>query len=209
MIRSAVRFLPAFAPAIASMLLATGAAQAQRAPTVHAAGWEESGEASWYGGRHNGRRTSSGTIFNENEMTAAHASLPLGSKVRVTMQDTGESVIVTITDRQPPKYIRVIDLSRGAASRLGLLSRGTAMVTLAPARSEEAEEVADAPEGTGYQGTLDQAADGATAAWPRRHGRLHTRPGARVAAADRTCCHRPSVVRVQHSVRRQAARHTL
>ncbi len=218
MIRSAVRFLPAVAPAIASMLLATGPAQAQGAPAAHGAQgaqtWEESGEASWYGGRHNGRRTSSGTIFNENEMTAAHATLPLGTKVRVTMQETGQSVVVTITDRQPPKYVRVIDLSKGAATRIGLLSRGTAMVTLAPARGADTEEVADAAAGTGYVGTLDPADVGsnspaASDALPRRRGQRHTRPGVRSAAAARPCCHAPSVIRVQRSAQRPAIPRTL
>jgi rare lipoprotein A len=120
------------------------------APAAKAAvwpGWEESGQASWYGGWFNGRRTSSGTIYNQNAMTAAHASLPLGTKVRVTKDDTGDSVVVTITDRQPEKGLRVIDLSRGAASRLGLLASGVGMVTLTPA--DEPEEVAEAPDGAG------------------------------------------------------------
>ncbi len=99
---------------------------------LHAAGpgWEESGKASWYGERHHGRRTSSGEIFDQNRMTAAHPSLPLGTRVRVTLRDTGESVLVTINDRQP-KGARVIDLSRGAASRIGMLHKGVAMVRLA------------------------------------------------------------------------------
>ena len=148
MISNAVRLLP-FVPAFASLMLVAGAAHAQRvAPGAHPSGggakWEESGEASWYGGRHNGRRTSDGSIFNDQQMTAAHATLPLGTKVRVTVQETGQSVVVTITDRQPPKLVRVIDLSRGAASRVGIVSRGTAMVTLAPARADEVMEVAEA-----------------------------------------------------------------
>lgn len=215
MIRSAVRILPSVAPAIASMMLA-GAAHAQAPAAKHGATWEESGEASWYGGRHNGRRTSSGSIFNENEMTAAHATLPLGTKVRVTMQETGQSVVVTITDRQPPKYVRVIDLSKGAATRIGLLSRGTAMVTLEPARPAEIEEVADATQGLGYEGPLSEAAPGVSAdaspavtAASRRRGPQHTRPGVRLAAAARTCCRAPSVVPARRSVPLQAERRTL
>src|SRR3954470_17308576 len=122
---------------IASLVLLSGAPKAK---ADLARGWEESGEASWYGGWHNGRRTSSGTIFNENAMTAAHATLPLGTKIRVTMQETGECVVVTVTDRQPPKYLRVIDLSKAAASRIGLLGSGHAMVTLsAPGTNEPIE----------------------------------------------------------------------
>ena len=206
MIRSAVRFLPAVAPAIASMLLASGTAQAQHSPGRQAATWEESGEASWYGGRHNGRRTSSGAIFHDNEMTAAHATLPLGSKVRVTVQDTGRSVVVTITDRQPPKYVRVIDLSKGAASRIGLLSRGTAMVTLEPARAGEAEEVAEAPDGDSYAGTLSPSHQAATVTGvaPRRRGQPRTRHGARVASAAHTSNHGPFVIRVRRSAQHPA-----
>ena len=100
MIRTAVRFLPTFAPAIASMMLGGEPARAQ---VLHptSATWEESGEASWYGGRHNGHRMSNGSTFDDMQMTAAHASLPLGTKVRVTMQETGASVVVTVTYRLP------------------------------------------------------------------------------------------------------------
>src|ERR1700709_321250 len=121
MIQSAVRLLPGV---VAAGLLFAGPAKVQAAPY---AGWEESGQASWYGGRHHGLRTSSGQIFNMNAMTAAPSSLPLGTRVLVTRQDTGYSIVVTITDRQPPKGLRVIDLSRGAAARLGILAHGTGM----------------------------------------------------------------------------------
>lgn len=107
-------------------------------------GWEEIGEASWYGGGFAGQRTSSGERFDPAAMTAAHTTLPLGSRVRVTRQDTGASVVVRVTDRLPRRKGRVIDLSRGAASRLGMVGRGTAWVTLTPAG---VEEVAEAPEG--------------------------------------------------------------
>jgi rare lipoprotein A (peptidoglycan hydrolase) len=207
MIKSAVRLLPAVAPAIASVLFASGSAHAQQAPRSHAATWEESGEASWYGGRHNGRRTSSGTVFNENDLTAAHATLPLGTKVRVTMQETGQSVVVTITDRQPPKYVRVIDLSKGAATRIGLLSRGTAMVTLQPARTEETEEVAEAPTGTGYTGTLDEPM--VTGVVPRRRGPSRSRHGARGLTAGHALGHGPAVIRVRRSIQHRAAPHKL
>lgn len=202
MISSAIRFLPAV-PALASMMLAAGAAQAQTHHAARGTGWEESGEASWYGGRHNGRRTSSGTIFNDQEMTAAHATLPLGTKVRVTVQETGESVVVTITDRQPPKRIRVIDLSRGAASRVGILSRGTAMVTLAPARSDDIVEVAEAA------GSSDVQPGEFTGAAQRRHGPPHTRRDVRAAAAARPCCHKPSAVQARRSTPRPTEQRTL
>lgn len=191
MAKSLGRFLPG---AVASMLLVAGApkAKAEIAPS-----WEESGEASWYGGRHHGRRTSSGTIFNQNAMTAAHAFLPLGSKVRVTMQETGESVVVTITDRQPPKGLRVIDLSRGAASRIGLLGSGVAMVTLTPAGADTVE-VAEA---------ADDADD--LAATPRPRGRPHMRRVGQAASGALPCCRAPSVALARHSTPRRAAPRTL
>jgi rare lipoprotein A len=80
-------------------------------------------------GRHNGRRTASGSRFNERQMTAAHASLPLGTRVRVVREDTGEAVVVTITDRIGTR-LRVIDLSRGAAVVLGLIRPGVASVRI-------------------------------------------------------------------------------
>jgi rare lipoprotein A (peptidoglycan hydrolase) len=91
----------------------------------------QSGVASYYGGRHNGRRTSSGQIFNEHEMTAAHATLPFGTKVLVKLAGTDRSVVVTITDRLYSRH-RIIDLSEGAAERLGIVREGLAMVMLTP-----------------------------------------------------------------------------
>ena len=174
MIKSAIPFLPGLA---ASIMLMAGSAQAQYIHLGHAMGWEESGQASWYGGRHNGRRTSSGTIFHQSEMTAAHASLPLGSRVRVTMQGSGNSVVVTITDRQPDHGRRIIDLSRGAASRIGLLASGTGMVTVSSVAAAEPVEVAEAPDD-------EVAADMFSGeVSPRRHGLRHTRHGGQAAAA--------------------------
>lgn len=178
MIRSAVRYRPA---ALATVLLLSAVPASYAAPVT---GWEESGEASWYGGRHHGRLTSSGTAFDQNAMTAAHASLPLGSVVRVTRQATGDSVVVKITDRQPDHGLRIIDLSRGAASRIGLLASGTGMVTLTQADAEEVE-VAEAPD------------DEDGLATPRRRGPRHTLRAGRAASAGRPCCHAPSVVQVR------------
>ena len=94
--------------------------------------WKEIGIASWYGGaRWQGHRTASGVRYDEHELTAAHASLPLGSKVKVSAEATGRSVIVTINDR-PGTRSRVIDLSDEAAKQLGLLNSGIALVTLTP-----------------------------------------------------------------------------
>ncbi|MDE2334546.1 MAG: septal ring lytic transglycosylase RlpA family protein [Rhodospirillales bacterium] len=93
-------------------------------------GWEQTGLASWYGGPGwQGRRTAAGTRFNQDELTAAHATLPLGSRVLVTVPETGRSVVVTITDR-PGTRSRIIDLSRAAAAKLGILRQGVARVEL-------------------------------------------------------------------------------
>jgi rare lipoprotein A (peptidoglycan hydrolase) len=90
------------------------------------------GIASWYGGpRWQGHATSDGGCYDENRMTAAHASLPFGTKVRVRLIGSDREVIVTITDR-PGTRRRIIDLSRSAAAALGILSRGTAEVSLEP-----------------------------------------------------------------------------
>jgi rare lipoprotein A len=86
------------------------------------------GTASYYGGKFHGRKTASGERFNQNGLTAAHKTLPLGTKVRVTNLRNGESVNVKINDRGPYHKGRVIDLSKGAANEIGMLSAGTAKV---------------------------------------------------------------------------------
>ena len=85
-----------------------------------------SGMASFYGNE-SGSRTASGQRFNQNAMTAAHRSLPFGTKLRVT--HGGSSVIVTINDRGPFVRGRVLDLSTGAARAIGLTSAGVGRVT--------------------------------------------------------------------------------
>jgi rare lipoprotein A len=83
------------------------------------------GMASFYGNE-SGSKTASGQRFNQNAMTAAHRSLPFGTKLRVTHGD--RSVVVTINDRGPFIRGRVLDLSKGAASAIGLTSRGVGRV---------------------------------------------------------------------------------
>ena len=75
--------------------------------------------ASWYGNQFHGRKTASGEIFNQWAMTAAHKTLPFGTRVKVTHLKTGNSIVVRINDRGPFIRGRVIDLSRGAAQKLG------------------------------------------------------------------------------------------
>lgn len=82
-----------------------------------------SGKASYYGSE-SGNRTASGERFNPNGMTAAHRTLPFGTKLRVTEPRSGRSVIVTVNDRGPFVRGRVLDLSTGAARALGITGRG-------------------------------------------------------------------------------------
>ncbi len=83
-------------------------------------GWQESGIASWYGPRFHGKRTASGERFNTNELTAAHKTLPFGTRVRVKSLTNGKEVVVRINDRGPFIKGRIIDLSQAAAQALGL-----------------------------------------------------------------------------------------
>lgn len=88
---------------------------------------KQHGKASWYA-LHS--RTASGQIMNPNAMTAAHKTLAFGTKVHVLNEDNGKSTIVTINDRGPFIRGRIIDLSKAAAKRIGLLASGTARVTI-------------------------------------------------------------------------------
>src|SRR5579863_9551782 len=92
----------------------------------------ETGKASYYGPAYHGRRSASGTRFDQMALTAAHAWLPFGTKVRVMLAGSGHSVIVTITDRMYSRR-RIVDLSVAAARELGIIRRGVAEVTLVPA----------------------------------------------------------------------------
>ena len=94
------------------------------------ASYAQCGGASWYGPSFNGKRAASGQIFNENAMTAAHRSLPFGTKLQVTDQRTGRKVTVTINDRGPFHGGRIIDLSKAAATELGFRNRGTTSVCI-------------------------------------------------------------------------------
>ncbi|MEZ4749042.1 MAG: septal ring lytic transglycosylase RlpA family protein [Bdellovibrionota bacterium] len=101
------------------------------------AGSATKGMASWYGKKYHGRTTASGATFNMNEMTAAHRTLPFGTQVRVTRVSSGKSVVVTINDRGPFAKNRIIDLSRKAASQLGIIKKGQAMVKIEVLKAAE------------------------------------------------------------------------
>ena len=90
----------------------------------------QTGQASWYGAQHQGKQTASGATYDQAAFTAAHRSLPLGSKVKVTNLANGKSVEVEINDRGPFAENRIIDLSQAAAKALGMTESGTATVRL-------------------------------------------------------------------------------
>jgi rare lipoprotein A len=131
--------------ALATVVLALGACVARRAPVerapVERAPVEREqpravrvlhGKAVWYGGRWHGRRTASGERFNKHAMTAAHRSLPLGSRIRVTNLINGRSVILRVNDRGPygRDRSRIIDVSEAASRRLGFRERGWTRVKI-------------------------------------------------------------------------------
>jgi rare lipoprotein A len=130
-----MRFLFMAAVAASSLLL-SGCAGTR--PTVDAGGGSGGsdrtstwvGFASYYGAEFQGRRTASGQRFDQDELTAAHRTLPFGTRVRVTNLKNSRSVVVTINDRGPFRRGRILDVSRRAASELGFLRAGVARVKL-------------------------------------------------------------------------------
>lgn len=96
---------------------------------------EQVGNASWYGPAQDGKETASGETFDQNELTAAHPTLPLGTKAVVTNLETGKSVEVKINDRGPYVKGRKIDLSRAAARQIGMSKKGVAKVKIETTRS--------------------------------------------------------------------------
>lgn len=88
------------------------------------------GKASWYGARYHGRTTSSGEVFDKDALTAAHLSLPFGTRVRVHNTDNDSTIIVRITDRGPFGRGRVIDVSEAAARELGIMLKGVCHVSM-------------------------------------------------------------------------------
>lgn len=95
-----------------------------------AAALSQQGIASWYGPGFHGRKTTSGTVYDQHGMTAAHQTLPLGSSVRVTNITNGKSVTVLVNDRGPFVKGRIIDLSYAAARAVDMIRSGTAPVVV-------------------------------------------------------------------------------
>lgn len=105
-------------------------------PLQNARGFSETGTASWYGPGFHGKITSNGERYNQHDFTAAHKLLPFGTRLQVTNMDNGKIVEVRINDRGPFVGNRIIDLSRSAAEKLGMLEKGTARVRLIAIHNE-------------------------------------------------------------------------
>ncbi len=149
----------AIAGAMIAMLALAGCSTQNIAPPPAAYSGQTSAPhmevASWYGPGFQGRPTSTGERYNENAMTAASKTLPLGSHVQVTNPNNGRSVVVRINDRGPYVHGRSIDLSKAAAERLGIKERGVAPVEVASLGSAPrmmlAPETRTAPEPRHYE----------------------------------------------------------
>jgi rare lipoprotein A len=108
----------------------TAAAESRRVVEARRAPVTVVGKASWYGRFHHGRRTASGEIFDMRALTAAHRTLPLGTRVRVTNLANGRSVEVRVNDRGPAVRSRIIDVSHGVAMKLDAVAAGVFPVEL-------------------------------------------------------------------------------
>ena len=117
-------------PALAIALLLSSCAKRRVTQPRLRIGAEETGMASWYGRPYHGRPSSSGEIYDMEQLTAAHRTLPFGTVVRVRNLDNGLTVDVRINDRGPFARDRIIDLSRAAARQIRMLGPGTARVRL-------------------------------------------------------------------------------
>ena len=136
---------PATARPVTAWADSVHAALARHARRVAHHTFVQSGLASWYGHAFDGQRTSSGARFNPRQLTCAHRTLPLGTRVRVTSSETGRSVVVTVNDRGPyAGQDRIIDLSRAAALRLGMVGSGLNPVTVERVAQPPDIEVAQA-----------------------------------------------------------------
>jgi rare lipoprotein A len=117
---------------------ATPAPAPVAAPAASTGGMD--GLAAYYSNRLNGRKTASGQVFDQGKLTAAHPTLPFGTMVKVTNTKNNRSVVVRINDRGPTQPGRVIDLSRAAASKLGMLRAGLVPVKLEVVKEAPAKQ---------------------------------------------------------------------
>ncbi len=118
--------------------------------------YDETGIASWYGDAFHKGTTANGEIFNKNELTAAHKTLPLPTLARVTNLENGRSIVVRVNDRGPFAGNRVIDMSQRSAQLLGFEQKGTAMVRV-QVLADESRAIADAMRHYGEEPRMDVA----------------------------------------------------
>ena len=99
-------------------------------PAVYVVGWSQTGIASWYGDPFHGQRTASGDIYDMDGMTAAHQTIPFGTRIGVDNLDNGRSIELVVNDRGPFVRGRILDVTRAAAQDLGMMGPGTARVRI-------------------------------------------------------------------------------
>ena len=99
-------------------------------PEAPTEGWTQTGVASWYGHPFHGRRTASGEVYDMDELTAAHQTLPFGTVIDVDNLDNGRSVRLRVTDRGPFAKNRILDVSRAGARALEMIGPGTARIRI-------------------------------------------------------------------------------
>lgn len=114
---------------VLALVVLAGCGSAPRSSTP-ASGHSESGMASYYGNEFNGRRTASGERFDQGKLTAAHRTLPFGTRVKVVNRHNGKSVVVRVNDRGPFVKGRVIDLSSAAFRHIAYLGAGVVPVQI-------------------------------------------------------------------------------
>lgn len=113
-----------------ALLVLAGCGSTPKSGGAAASGHSESGQASYYGNEFHGRKTANGERFDQGKLTAAHRTLPFGTRVKVTNTQNGKSVIVRVNDRGPFVKGRVIDLSSSAFKSLASLNAGVVPVRL-------------------------------------------------------------------------------
>ncbi|HEY9870707.1 MAG TPA: septal ring lytic transglycosylase RlpA family protein [Candidatus Obscuribacterales bacterium] len=116
-----------------------------------------SGNVSWYGPQFHGKRTASGEIFDMNKLTAAHRTLPFGTRVLVENPRTGQSVVVKVNDRGPYVPGRVMDISRESARRVGILLGGVAFMNCLVLEEDDDDQPAERSRTSGWDAVLPVA----------------------------------------------------